>query len=78
MATYSRRERTTVRVEFPVPAERPYGASWAEVMKAIHAAHVELWDAGVVEQDRDASDGTIWLLPGDDEVVVYYEREVRP
>lgn len=74
MATYGRREVTTTRVEFPVPAEPPYGACWAEVMKAIRAAHQELWTAGLVPENQDAPDDLIKVTVSDDEVIVYYER----
>jgi hypothetical protein len=75
MAEYTRRERTRTMVEFAIPAQLPYGAAWVELTKAIRAAHSELWDAGQVERERDAPDDAILILPGDDEIVVYYTRE---
>lgn len=75
MSTYSRHERTTTRVEFHVPADPPYGASWAELMKAIRAAHIELWQAGRIPEDTDAPDDAIRIQPGDDELIVYCVRE---
>lgn len=75
MATYTSRMVTSTRHEFVVPADRPWGACWAEVMKAIRAAHAELWDKGLVEQDKDAADNVIRILPGDEDVVVFYVLE---
>jgi hypothetical protein len=75
MAEYTRRERVIRRVEFHVPTSPPFGAVWAEVMKAIRAAHVELWNAGIVPRDTDAPDDRILLLSGDDDVIVYVEFE---
>lgn len=75
MATYSRRERITRTVEFPVPAEQPYGACWAEVWKAFNAARQELVVAGRLEKDVSPPDDMIRILPGDDEVIVCYEVE---
>lgn len=73
MSTYSRRERVTKRVEFTVPADPPWGAPWAEVMKAVRAAHTELSDQGMVSEGQDAPDDLIQIRPGDDEVIVSYE-----
>ncbi len=75
MATYSRRERITRTVEFPVPAEPPYGACWAEVWKAFNAARQELVAAGLLEKDVMPPDDVIRILAGDDEVIVCYEME---
>ena len=74
MADYSRQEVTKVTVEFTVPAPFGFGACWAEVMKAIRAAHQELWQAGVIAEGKDASDDRIRIRPGDEEVIVFYER----
>ena len=73
MATYSRREVVTRTVEFTVPAFPPYGATWAEVWKAFNAAVRELRAAGRLQQGEPPSDDMVWILPGDDEVVVRYE-----
>lgn len=43
-------------------------------MKAIRAAHSELREQGRVPQGDDASDDLIRLMPGDEEVIVFYER----
>lgn len=75
MATYSRRERTTKRVEFVVPTPPPWGADWAQVMRAIHAAHAELADAGRIKPGSDAPDDLIRISPGDEDVIVSYEVE---
>jgi hypothetical protein len=74
MATYDRREVTKVTIEFVVPVMPEWGACWVEVYKAVRAAHQELWQAGVVPEGKDASDDTIRIRPGDEEVIVFYER----
>jgi hypothetical protein len=43
-------------------------------MKAIRAAHNELWALGRVEHGKDAPDDVIRLTTGDDEIIVFYER----
>lgn len=73
MATYSRRERTTKRVEFVVPAAQPWGAAWVEVWKAVRAAHVELEDMGRIKPGSDAPDDAITITPDDDAVIVSFE-----
>lgn len=73
MATHSRREVHTRRVEFVVPAQPPYGAAWVEVMKAIHAAIAELREAGRLGPDEEPSDDTLWVRPSDEHVLVVYE-----
>lgn len=74
MATYDRIEVSTTMVKFVVPAPFGFGACWVEVMKAIRAAHNELWEQGRVPQGENASDDLIRLMPGDEEVIVFYER----
>jgi hypothetical protein len=73
MATYSRREVHTTRVEFLVPAAWPEGACWVEVQKAISAAIQELQANGLLGQDETPSDNQIRIRPGDEDVVVYFE-----
>lgn len=69
MATYTRREVTTRRIEWAVPALPPYGASWAEVKKAFDAAEAELgWEP---------FDDEIVVLPGDDEVIISITKSVE-
>lgn len=71
MATWSRRETTVRRVEFVVPALPPWGAVWAEVMKAGDAALTEMHEAGLLP--NGPVDDTLRIRPGDDEVIVSYE-----
>jgi hypothetical protein len=81
MATYSRRERVTRTVEFTVPAQRPYGACWVEVMKAIRAAIQEFRDLkypNIALDVFEPGDDEIRILAGDDEVIVYFEAEDGP
>ncbi len=73
MTTYQRREITTTRVEYRVPAEFPLGAAWVEVYKAVAAVHAELHEAGELTEGRDAADNRIRIAPGDDEIVVSFE-----
>jgi hypothetical protein len=75
MATYSRREVHTTRVEFLVPAPWPTGACWTEVQKAIWSATKELREAGRLGEDETPPDDWIWVTPGDSEVIVSYESE---
>lgn len=70
MATYSRREVVTRRVEFVVPAQPPYGACWTEVAKAMSAARAELIEAGLLNKLAEAKDDQIKVYPADDEIVV--------
>lgn len=72
MPDYFRREVTTRRVEYVVPMNHPDGICWAEIMKAIRACHTELWDQGRVPHGQDASDDTITLVPGDEDIVVRF------
>jgi hypothetical protein len=74
MATYERWELQINRVEFRVPAEAPWGAAWVEVYKAVAVARAELVALGVIEEGRDAPGDMISIAPGDDCVIVSYER----
>lgn len=69
MASYTRRERVTRTVEFAIPVHWERGASWAEIQKAIDAAAQEL--GGMT----GLSDDSIWVRPGDDEIIVCYVKE---
>lgn len=73
MADYQRREITTRRIEWAVPAPWPQGACWTEVQKAIVAAANELNDAGLIPPDDEPADDLIRVRPGDDEVIVSIE-----
>ena len=75
MAEYYRRERVTRVVEWIVPAAPPYGACWNQVAQAIGQAERELRDTGRVAAGHEPADDLIRVLPGDDEIVVYYETE---
>lgn len=66
MAEYVRRETTTRRVEFAIPA--PCNA--AEYAKAVAAALKELYDA-----DREIYDDTITITGTDEEIVLSYEED---
>lgn len=73
MATWSRRERVTRRIEFPVPADEPWGACWNQVFGAVNAAIAELRASGRLGEMEEPSDDAIRVLAGDDEIVIYYE-----
>lgn len=75
MASYSTRVVSVERHEFLVPIDASWGACWAEVMKAIRAAHSELWRLGLVEQGKDASDDTIRMTNDDEHIVVFFTVE---
>lgn len=75
MATYSRREIHTTRVEYLIPAEFASGACWVEVYKAVSAAIQELVTLGLLEKGREPSDDAIRIRPGDDEVIVYFDLD---
>ena len=72
MATYERTELHTTRVEFHVPAPPPWGATWVEVAKAVSAARAELEAA-----EDSVHDDSISVAPGEDSVIVSYERRHR-
>jgi len=73
MSTSFRRERITRTVEHVIPSSRPWGACWNEVSLAIRAATMELRAAGIIRDDQEPADDLIRVLPGDDEIVVFYE-----
>lgn len=73
MATYERREVTTTRVEFDVPASSPWGACWVEVQKAIAAVIEEMRTAGTLGLAEVPSDDRIRVTPGDEKIIVSYE-----
>jgi hypothetical protein len=72
MASYARREVHRRTVEFVVPAKHPYGACWTDVDQAIVAAHRELVDMARIPVGAAAPDDMIRVLPGDEDVVVYF------
>lgn len=74
MATYSRREIHTIRVEYPVPSGA-YGACWVEVSKAVEAATQELVSLGLLEDGRQPADDAIKIRPGDEDVIVYFDLD---
>ena len=73
MSTYERREITIQRVEWTVPAPAPWGAPWADVTKAIGAAHQELVGLGQLAPGAEAADDAITVYPTDEGVVVTVE-----
>lgn len=73
MATYSRRERVTRRIEWVIPAPPPFGADWPQVFQAFQQAERELRAVGGLPDDREPPDDLIRFLTGDDEIVIYYE-----
>lgn len=75
MTTVFRRERVTRRVEHVVPADPPYGACWNEVALAIRHATQELRANGRLRRDEEPADDLIRILPGDSEIVVFYETD---
>lgn len=75
MATYDKRVVKVERHEFVVPTDEPWGACWAEVMKAIRAAHQEIWSLGLAPQGKDVSDDTIRLTGDEESVTVFYVLE---
>jgi hypothetical protein len=76
VATYSRREVTTHRAEYTVP-DRGDGAPWAEVMKAVRAAHQELVALGRIRDGKDAPDNMITIGGDGEDVIVAFEWEDR-
>lgn len=73
MATYSRRVLHIERVEFHVPAPAPWGATFAEVVKAIHTASAEFRDHRGLASTVVLNDDEIAVAPQDDAIVVSYE-----
>lgn len=75
MSDWFKRTKTVTRVEYVVPAHRPYGANWNEVLLAIDNA-IDAARRGLgVGADRPLSDDAIQVLPGDDEIIIYYQTE---
>ena len=72
MATYSRREVHTTRVEFIVPAPYPDGACWVEVYKAVAAATNEMRERGLIADVDEPADNELFVSPGDSEVIVAF------
>jgi hypothetical protein len=62
MAAFYRHVVKITRMEYRVPAERPQGALWSEVDKAVAALYNER--PAAVE---------MWVRPEDDEIVLYWE-----
>ncbi len=77
MATWSREESVTRTVRWRVPAERPWGACWNQVVQAINQAMGELRAAGRLGEFEEPSDDLIGVLADDDEVIVFYESEEK-
>ena len=74
MADCIRRVLTRTTIQFVVPVPCGFGACWDEVMRAIRAAHQELWDSGMVSQGEDAPADFIRFQVADDEIIVFYEQ----
>jgi hypothetical protein len=64
MAAYSRREVTTVRVEYYLPSP----ANWAEIGKTTSAINAELGE------ERARWDDAAWFEARDDEIVIWFEK----
>lgn len=74
MATFTSRTVTITRREFLVPAG-PFGAPAAEINKAWAAADQEYRKEHGVPQDQPLSDDAIVFRPGDDEIVISFEKQ---
>lgn len=77
MASYEHRIVTVERYEWVIPAYGvPGGVAWAEVMKAIRAAHQVLWDLDLYPTDKDVPDSVIRIQgDGEGSVVVSFTLE---
>ena len=64
MAVYSRREVTTVHVEYVLPSP----CNWAEIGKATAAINAELGE------ERARWDDAAWFEARDDEIVIRFEK----
>jgi len=73
MATYSRNEVWSHRIEYTVPADQPLGATWVEVAKALNAARVDLIEAGELNRLAEAKDDQIRVVPRDESIVIVVE-----
>lgn len=73
MATFTRRTITTVRQEFVIPAQPPYGAASAEVGKAWAVAEREYRQHHGLREEERLADDAITFRPGDDEIVLSFE-----
>lgn len=70
MAEYDRREVVTTRVEFRLRAPAAIG----EVYKAVSAALAEM---GHDPRGALPSDDVLMVMPWDEEIVIYFDKEVR-
>lgn len=73
MAQHSRYERTTVQVVFEVKGTydgHGYSVNHAEVLRAIHAARVELDP----ENPGNVADDVIKVTPADESILIWYEK----
>lgn len=64
MADWTRRERTTVHVEYVLPNP----TNWAEVGKIYTAINQELGE-------KAQSDDAVWVVGTDDEIIFRFEKE---
>lgn len=72
MPDYSTRVDTYQKHKWIVPTGYERGACWVEISKAIHAAHSEIVSLGLKKEIKDISDDAVWVLPGDEEIVIYF------
>lgn len=70
MATYSKREITSTVIEFEIPTEGPYGATYADMMKAVAGAIYSAGELGVSTEWDD------WCSfhPGDESITIRFEK----
>lgn len=69
MATWSRAEKTTRTVEYTVPANEPWGATWNQVQQALSAAVTE-WET---RHEHKMHDDSVRVHTRDDEIVITFE-----
>lgn len=70
MTEYDRREVVTTRVEYRLRAPVAIG----EFYKAVSAA---LAEKGISRDDPLPSDDVLMVQPWDEEIVIYFDKEVR-
>ena len=77
MPSYESRVVTVERHEWVVPTYGHHlGAAWAEVMKAIRAAHQSLWDMDLYPIDKDVPDSVLRIQgDGEESVIVSFTLE---
>lgn len=72
MSSWTRIEKQSIKVEYHIPTNEPWGAAWNEVQQALMAA-VTNWKL-VNESALGPFDDAIRVHAGDDEIVISFDK----